>query len=134
MDASDRRTGRAAGDCRLGRRQRLVRTEDIQSVFRSGRRRAGRLMVLWYRPGSEETPRLAVAAAKRTFRRSVDRARAKRLMREAFRLNRDRLAERLDVVLVARWAILDAGRAGVEDELLRLAGQLGIAKGRATGR
>ena len=45
-------------------------------------------------------------ASKRTFRRAVDRNRAKRLLREAFRLERDSLPCVCDVVLIARKRIL----------------------------
>jgi len=65
-------------------------------------------------------------AAKKTFRRAVDRSRAKRLLREAFRLNRWRLAGDVDVILVARSAILKVGRRAVEQDLLEAAARAGI--------
>jgi len=48
-----------------------------------------------------------VVASRRTFRRSVDRSRAKRLLRESYRLNRFRFCGKVDVVLVAKHDILN---------------------------
>ncbi|MBM4143341.1 MAG: ribonuclease P protein component [Lentisphaerae bacterium] len=90
--------------------------------MREGRRLAGRYAVIWSAPGGAPGgARLGVVAAKRVFRRAVDRNRAKRLLREAFRLNRNALRRDVDVVLLARAAILEAGRAAVERDLLALA-------------
>ncbi len=101
----------------FSRKQRIVRSADYQRIFSGGRRNAGRYQVLWVAEGPTEVPRVGVVASKRTFRRAVDRARAKRLLREAFRLNRDHLARHTDCVLVARRAILDAKLGDVERDL-----------------
>ena len=103
------------------RARRIVRNADYQRIFSNGRRRAGRFQVLWVGSGKAVEPRVGVIASKRTFRRAVDRARAKRLLREAFRLNREKFERDTDCVLVARRAILNAGRRDVEQDLLALA-------------
>jgi ribonuclease P protein component len=101
----------------FSRDRRIVSSADYQRIFSGGRRHAGRYQVLWVAEGPRAVPRVGVVASKRTFRRAVDRARAKRLLREAFRLNREHLARHIDCVLVARRAILDAGRGDVERDL-----------------
>jgi len=101
----------------FSRERRIVRNADYQRIFSGGCRHAGRYQVLWVAEGPSEVPRVGVVASKRTFRRAVDRARAKRLLREAFRLNRDQLARHMDCVLVARRAILNASRSDVERDL-----------------
>jgi ribonuclease P protein component len=107
----------AKADQGFSRARRIVRSADYQRIFSTGRRHAGRYQVLWVADGPAEVPRVGVVASKRTFRRAVDRARAKRLLREAFRLNRDHLARHADCVLVARRAILGANRGDVERDL-----------------
>jgi ribonuclease P protein component len=78
-------------------------------------------MVMWLRRGEDADLRLGVVVSRRTFRRAVDRNRAKRLLREAFRLNRGRLQGRVDVVLVGRQAILSETFGTIENDLMRLA-------------
>lgn len=114
-------------DAGFSRVRRIVRTTDYQRIFAGQRRRAGRYLVLWVADdGPVDVPRVGVIASKRTFRRAVDRARAKRLLREAFRLNREYLERHSDCVLVARRDILRAGRGDVERDLLALARRCGI--------
>jgi ribonuclease P protein component len=110
----------------LPRRYRIARSAEFDRVFAGGHNAVGPTLVLWIRPREDAGPgRLGVVAAKRSFRRSVDRSRAKRLLREAYRLNRAALREGLDVVLVARRPILDVKVQSVEAELLRLAARAG---------
>lgn len=65
----------------------------------------GRSLVMWVTRGSDAGRRAGVVVSKRVFRRAVDRNRAKRLMREAFRLSRHLLAPDVDVILIARGGI-----------------------------
>jgi ribonuclease P protein component len=96
-------------------------------VFRDGRRRAGAYLVMWVRDGAGTGDcRVATVAGKRTLRRAVDRSRAKRLLREAFRLNRPLLRPDTDFVLVARRAILGARLGDVGKDLISLARGAGV--------
>jgi ribonuclease P protein component len=56
----------------------------------------------------------------------VTRNRAKRLLREAYRLNQHRLKENIELVLVARSAIRDTPLSDVEAALGRLFAAAGI--------
>lgn len=106
--------------------RRFSRNRHIRngSAFREALRQrvafVGKLMVLRLYRGSESDRRLGVIASKRTFRRAVDRNRAKRLIREAFRLHRSELKGRTDLVIVARRRILDVGLESVVQEFLAL--------------
>jgi ribonuclease P protein component len=83
-------------------------------------------MVMWLRSGEEAALRLGVVTSKRTFRRSPDRSRARRLLREAFRINRSKLTGEYDIILIGRKKILDVKRQDVEKELIALAVKAGI--------
>ena len=65
----------------------------------------GRSLVIWVSCTSDAGRRAGVVVSKRTFRRAVDRNRAKRLMREAFRLSRHNLTPKVDMILIARAGI-----------------------------
>jgi ribonuclease P protein component len=115
-------------DRRLSRKQRIIGSRIFQEAFNSGRRYVGRFMVMWLRSGTDAGLRLGVVSSKRTFRRAVDRAIAKRLLREAYRLNRFRLGGNFDVVLVARARLGEVKVQAVEKDLLILAAKAGILK------
>ena len=116
-------------DTGLARRQRILSPLLFRKIMNTGRSFAGRYLVAWVKVAATEkvaaksnqdgdgdvaATMLGVVASKKTFRRAVDRNRAKRLLREAFRLNRGALADKADVVLLARGRILSAKRQEVE--------------------
>lgn len=132
--ACDRRSARGTPDRRLSRNMRIAHASVFRAAFAAGRGRAGRYMVLWLGKGEDADLRLGVVASKRSFRRAVDRARAKRLLREAFRLNRFRFTGPSDVILLARPAIGKARCADVEKDLLDLARKVGLMARAAEGK
>ncbi len=113
--------GRTGG---FGREHRLRRGRSFDLLFRDGQCLAGRTAVMRVVPGEASHSRCGVIASKRTFRRAVDRNRAKRLLREAFRQERDRLPIVCDVVLVARRKILDDGVSAVCRDLRKLSARM----------
>ena len=78
---------------------------------------AGSAMVMRWRANGLAKSRVGVVAAKRTLRLAVERSRARRLMREAFRLERPALAAGVDVVLIARRKLVEGDCAAARREL-----------------
>ncbi len=73
--------------------ERLKRQRDIDALFQSGKAHSffpvRAVVRVLPRPAGEWAPvRLGVSAPKRAFRRAHDRARVKRLLREAWRLQK----------------------------------------------
>jgi len=88
-----------------------------QTVFAEKDSVYGRTLVMWVTRGADAGCKAGVVVSKRTFRRAVDRNRAKRLLREAFRLSRHLVARDVDVILIARAGIAGKCCREVMDDL-----------------
>ena len=80
----------------------------------------GATLVMWFKRGAEEGRRAGVIVSKRTFHHAVDRNRAKRLLRESFRLSRSHLVQDVEVILVARSGIAGCSCQRVMEDLARV--------------
>jgi ribonuclease P protein component len=112
------------------RRRRLSRSAEFERVYRQGRSKANRFLVLYAFPregataGSDEDgPRLGLSVSRRVGG-AVDRTRVKRVLREAFWQEAARLPEGADYVVVARPEARDlaerAGMPGIRESLAEL--------------
>src|SRR5919202_2637713 len=98
---------RAPGGGRPPRR-RLSRSAEFERVYRHGRSKANRFLVLYAFPreaaadgGAEDGPRLGLLVSRRVGG-AVERSRVKRVLREAFWEEARRLPAGSDYVVVAR--------------------------------
>ena len=103
---------------RFGRAAHLKQRRDFVRLRLGGERLAsGCLIANWQRLPVEAGSRLGVITAGR-IGDAVVRSRARRLLREAFRLHQHDLAAPVDLVLVARPSIAGRGFAQVERDFL----------------
>lgn len=128
MDSLATFSGATPPDRRLRRFQRITASAIFFEAYAQGRSFHGRFMVLWVRSGPGAAQRVGVVASRRVGE-SVARSRARRLLREAYRLNRCRLGGVWDVVLVARRRLLEARRPEIEKDFLHLARSAGLMAG-----
>jgi ribonuclease P protein component len=89
-------------------RRRLSRSAEFERVYRQGRSKANRFFVLYVFPraddgpaGDDEGPRLGLSVSRRVGG-AVERTRVKRVLREAFWAEAERLPAGSDYVVVAR--------------------------------
>jgi ribonuclease P protein component len=114
------------------RRRRLSRSAEFERVYRQGRSKANRFLVLYAFPREEgerdDGPRLGISVSRRVGG-AVDRTRVKRVLREAFWAEAERLPSGSDYVVVARPEALGLaereGTAGMRRVLGELVDGLG---------
>ena len=116
--------------------RRLQRSSDFARLKTEGQRQvAGCLIFNWQThpaglplsPHSIRTTQLGVVTS-RAVGRAVDRNRARRLLREAFRLHQHELSQPTRIVLVARQSITRRNFAAVERDFLQALRRSGVTR------
>jgi ribonuclease P protein component len=112
------------------KRRRLSRSAEFERVYRQGRSKGNRFLVLYAFPREEDSegPRLGLSVGRRVGG-AVERSRVKRVLREAFWEEAARLPAGSDYVVVARPESLGLaereGMAGMRAALAELVDALG---------
>jgi ribonuclease P protein component len=112
----------------LGRTQRLKQGRDFLRLKQAGQRAVhGCLIANWQELPAGATARVGVVVSRKVGE-SVQRSRARRLLRETFRLHQAELVNPVDLVLVARPSITGKTFADVEKDFLGTLRRVGLLK------
>ncbi|MBI5779957.1 MAG: ribonuclease P protein component [Planctomycetes bacterium] len=86
----------------LSRKERITNAGEFEHVYKNGAISKSGCLIIRARPNNLEYSRLGIAASKKSFPSAVMRNRIKRLVREAFRLNKHQLPKGLDLIVGVR--------------------------------
>ena len=103
----------------FSKRERLQRGFQFRRVYEQGRKVEGKLVVVYMLEVAPEDRAVGVVTSRR-IGGAVVRNRARRLLREAYRLNKHKLKSNLQIVMVARTAINGRHFREVEANVLQL--------------
>jgi len=101
-----------------------LRGSRVRAVTQTGRRLAGKRVILYVLPGSG--PAQAAFVAGRRVGGAVERNRARRVLREAWRSLAPTVQQGADVVFVAKRGILRARPTDLEGEMRELLARMGV--------
>jgi len=122
------------GSSTFPKSERLQHGHQFRQAYEHGRKIVGRFFVLYYMtddspgqsPGGMPASRALGVVTSRKIGNAVTRNRARRLLREAYRLNKRKFRTNLQIVMIARSAIKGKRLQEVEAEFLRLSQAVGI--------
>lgn len=111
----------------LPKDRRLHLKNDFQAIIHGGKRIQADSLVLWYKPAPDvqKDRRLGIVVSKK-LGGAVVRNRAKRLLREAFRLNREKLKSGTDYIFSPRRSEAWTTLARAEQALLGVCLRAGL--------
>ena len=113
---------------RLSRASRVTQSRDFLRIRQQGERLAqGCLVANWNKLPDGASPKLGVVTSKK-IGGAVQRVRARRLLRESFRLHQHEFNQPIELILVARNSIAGKKFADVEKDFLATLRRAGLLK------
>jgi ribonuclease P protein component len=113
---------------RLSRATRVTQSRDFLRIRQQGERLAqGCLVANWNKLPDGASPKLGVVTSKK-IGGAVQRVRARRLLRESFRLHQHEFTQPIELILVARNSIAGKKFADVEKDFLSTLRRAGLLK------
>lgn len=97
-----------------------MKNKDFQSIYKKGKSYANKYLIMYVLNNKEEENRLGISVSKKVGN-SVIRHRITRLIRESYRLQKEKFQLGYDIVVIARSNAKDKSYDEIESALLHLA-------------
>ena len=97
-----------------------MKNKDFQIVYKKGKPYVNKYLIMYVLNNKEEENRLGISVSKKVGN-SVVRHRITRLVRESYRLQKDKFQTGYDIVVIARSNAKDKSYSEIESALLHLA-------------
>ncbi len=107
-------------------REYRLKDKGFQETFNGRNSIVSRFFVLYHLEKGGEVGKIGVIASKKTFHLSVERNRARRLLRESYRLTRGFLNPNVQIILIGRRNLLKAKSSAVQKDFVKIAKKAGI--------
>ena len=97
-----------------------MKNKDFQIVYKKGKSYVNKYLIMYVLNNKEEENRLGISVSKKVGN-SVVRHRISRLVKESYRLQKDKFQTGYDIVVIARSNAKDKSYNEIESALLHLA-------------
>ena len=96
-----------------------MKNKDFQIIYKKGKSYANKYLIMYVLNNKEEEKRLGISVSKKVGN-SVIRHRITRLIRESYRLQKEKFKSGYDIVVIARSNAKDKNYDEIESALLHL--------------
>ena len=96
-----------------------MKNKDFQIIYKKGKSYANKYLIMYVLNNKEEENRLGISVSKKVGN-SVVRHRITRLVRESYRLQKDKFQTGYDIIVIARSNAKDKSYREIESALLHL--------------
>ena len=97
-----------------------MKNKDFQIIYKKGKSYANKYLIMYVLNNKKEENRLGISVSKKVGN-SVVRHRISRLVKESYRLQKDKFQTGYDIVVIARSNAKDKSYREIESALLHLA-------------
>ena len=103
---------------------RLLKRDEFRRVYEQGRKLQGHYFTAFVMPSERERPRLGITTTRK-IGNAVERNRARRLLREAFRKNKWLVPAGVDIVINVKRPLVEAAYGDLEGDFIAFLARAG---------
>jgi len=109
----------------MNKTESIKENRTFRRLYSKGKRIVSPLFILYVMPNRSEKQRLGITVSKK-IGKAVERNRAKRIIREAFRLTKSELKPGFDIIFVARASTVSSTSTQIKKEMNRCFTAVGL--------